>query len=366
MERFETDAVVIGAGAVGLAIARRLEEAGHDTIVLEKNEHIGMETSARNSEVIHAGIYYARDSLKARLCVKGKRLLYDFCASHGVPHKQLGKLIVGHAAQGAQIAALAKAAVDNGVDDLKPLTARDIARLEPEIKADEGLFSPSTGIIDSHQYMLALLGDRTLVRDSEVKRIARSGDGWTLSVTSQEDEIALEARLVVNAAGLWAQKLAARIEGLTDIPPLVLAKGSYASLAVKSPFRHLVYPVPEPGGLGVHVTLDMGGRARFGPNVEWLASNDPAAIDYTVSPDIAAAFAPVIASYWPGVKAEMLTPDYAGVRPKLSGPRQPAADFRIDGPQVHGLPGLVNLFGMESPGLTSSLAIAEYVVDLLA
>jgi L-2-hydroxyglutarate oxidase LhgO len=366
MERFETDAVVIGAGAVGLAIARQLAHAGHDTIILEKNEHIGMETSARNSEVIHAGIYYARDSLKARLCVTGRRMLYDFCASHGVPHKMLGKLIVGQSAQRAQIAAIAKAAADNGVDDLEPLSAKKITALEPEIRADEGLFSPSTGIIDSHQYMLALLGDRTLVRGSEVKAVARSSHGWTVSVTSDGEEIALEAPIVVNAAGLWAQKVASCIEGLSDIPPLVLAKGSYAGLSVKSPFRHLVYPVPEPGGLGVHVTLDMGGRARFGPNVEWLASNDPAAIDYTVSPDIAAAFAPVIASYWPGVKAEMLTPDYAGVRPKLSGPGQPAADFRIDGPQQHGLSGLVNLFGIESPGLTSSLAIAEHVAALLA
>ena len=365
MEKFETDAVVIGAGAVGLAIARRLAQAGHDTIILEKNEHIGMETSARNSEVIHAGIYYARDSLKARLCVPGKQMLYEFCASHGVPHKQLGKLIVGQSAQAAQIAAIAQAAADNGVEDLKPLSARQIAGLEPEVKADEGLFSPSTGIIDSHQYMLALLGDRILVRNSEVKAVARSGDGWTLSVDSEGEQIALDARIVVNAAGLWAQKVAARIEGLADIPPLVLAKGSYASLSVKSPFTHLVYPVPEPGGLGVHVTLDMGGRARFGPNVEWLSSNDPAAIDYIVSPDIAAAFAPRIAAYWPGVKAEMLTPDYSGVRPKLSGPGQPAADFRIDGPQAHGLPGLVNLFGMESPGLTSSLAIAEHVAGLL-
>ncbi|MFO1248321.1 MAG: NAD(P)/FAD-dependent oxidoreductase [Alphaproteobacteria bacterium] len=365
MEKFETDAVVIGAGAVGLAIARRLAQDGHDTIILEKNEHIGMETSARNSEVIHAGIYYPQGSLKARLCVTGKQMLYEFCTSHGVPHKRLGKLIVANTGQEAQLAAIAKAAADNGVDDLRPLTASDIAVLEPQVKADEGLFSPSTGIIDSHQYMLALLGDRTLVRSSEVKRVTRSGDGWSLSVDSEGEEIALEAHIVVNAAGLWAQKVASRIEGLRDVPQLVLAKGSYASLSAKSPFTHLVYPVPEPGGLGVHVTLDMGGRARFGPNVEWLASNDPADIDYTVSPGIAAAFAPRIAEYWPGVTAEMLTPDYSGVRPKLSGPGQPAADFRIDGPAAHGLPGLVNLFGMESPGLTSSLAIADHVAGLL-
>jgi L-2-hydroxyglutarate oxidase LhgO len=366
MERFESDAVVIGAGAVGLAIARRLAMDGLDTVILEKNDHIGMETSARNSEVIHAGIYYPQGSLKARLCARGKALLYDFCAHHGVPHKRLGKLIVGHDGQEAQLAAIAKAATDNGVDDLEPLDARAIAALEPQVTATQGLFSPSTGIIDSHQYMLALLGERTLVKGSEVRSLHPAGNGWQLAVISDGEEIGLDARLVVNAAGLWAQSVAARTEGLRDIPALTLAKGSYASLSVKSPVRHLVYPVPEPGGLGVHVTLDMGGRARFGPNVEWLASRDPAEIDYTVPAGIAAQFAPVIARYWPGVREEMLTPDYAGVRPKLAGPGQAAADFRIDGPATHGLPGLVNLFGIESPGLTASLAIAEHVAALLA
>jgi L-2-hydroxyglutarate oxidase LhgO len=365
MESFETEAVVIGAGAVGLAVARQLTLSGLDTLVLEKNDHIGMETSARNSEVIHAGIYYPQGSLKARLCVEGKRLLYDFCATHGVPHKQLGKLIVGQTGQLVQLAALAKAARDNSVDDLVPLGKKEIAALEPEIRAEEGLFSPSTGIIDSHQYMLALLGDMTLVRGSRVTDIRREAGGWLLTVGSDGETIALRARLVVNAAGLWAQSLASRIEGLSGIPPLRLAKGNYAGLSVKSPFRHLVYPVPEPGGLGVHVTLDMAGQARFGPNVEWLAGNDPAAIDYTVAPDIAARFAPVIATYWPGITQEMLSPDYAGVRPKLSGPGEPNADFRIDGPDTHGLPGLVNLFGIESPGLTASLAIARHVAGLL-
>ncbi|HET7086083.1 MAG TPA: NAD(P)/FAD-dependent oxidoreductase [Rhizomicrobium sp.] len=365
MESFEAEAVVIGAGAVGLAAARRLALSGLDVLILEKNDHPGMETSARNSEVIHAGIYYPQGSLKARLCVEGKRLLYDFCAAHGVPHRRLGKLIVGQAGQEAQLAAIANTAAGNGVEDLKPLSRADIAALEPEVVADQGLFSPSTGIIDSHQYMLALLGDLTLVRGARLRSARRQGENWHLAVESGGEEIALSARLIVNAAGLWAQAVAARIEGLTDIPALFLAKGNYAGLAIKSPFRHLVYPIPEPGGLGVHVTLDMGGRARFGPNVEWLASNDPARIDYTVAPDVAEKFAPVIASYWPGVKAQMLSSDYAGVRPKLSGPGQPNADFRIDGPQVHGLPGLVNLFGIESPGLTASLAIAEQVAGLL-
>jgi L-2-hydroxyglutarate oxidase LhgO len=363
---FSCDAAVIGAGAVGLAIARRLADAGRDVVILEKNDHFGMETSARNSEVIHAGLYYPHGSLKAQLCIRGKALLYEFCANHGVPHRRIGKLIVGQSGQDAQIAAIAKAAIDNGVDDLAPLTRTDIAAREPEVTADIGLFSPSTGIIDSHQYMLALLGDLTLVRDAEVTAVRRDGDGWVVAMRNDGEDLALETPVVVNAAGLWAQGIAHRIEGLTGVPPLFLAKGSYASLSAKSPFTHLVYPVPEPGGLGVHVTLDMGGRARFGPDVEWLTSNNPAAIDYTVSPDIVAKFAAAVARYWPSIQAQMLTPDYAGVRPKLAGAGAPNADFHIDGPAAHGFEGLVNLYGIESPGLTASLAIAEHVEQLLS
>jgi L-2-hydroxyglutarate oxidase LhgO len=363
---FSCDAAVIGAGAVGLAIARKLADAGQDVVILEKNDHFGMETSARNSEVIHAGLYYPHGSMKAKLCIRGKALLYEFCASHGVPHRQIGKLIVGQSGQDAQIAAIAKTATDNGVDDLVPLTRAGIAAREPEVAADIGLLSPSTGIIDSHQYMLALLGDLTLVRDAEVTAIRRDGQGWVVAIRNDGEDIALETPVVINAAGLWAQSVAHRIEGLRDVPPLFLAKGSYASLSTQSPFSHLVYPVPEPGGLGVHVTLDMGGRARFGPDVEWLASNDPTAIDYTVSPDIVAKFAAAVARYWPGVRPQLLTPDYAGVRPKLAGPGTPNADFRIDGPATHGFEGLVNLYGIESPGLTASLAIAEHVEQLLS
>ena len=364
MDGFSTDVVVIGAGAVGLAIARGLARAGHDVVILEKNDHFGMETSARNSEVIHAGIYYPQGSLKARLCARGKNLLYEFCEKHGVPHRRIGKLIVGHGGQGAQIAAIAQAARDNDVE-VAPLARAQIAALEPAVNADIGLLSPSTGIIDSHQYMLALLGDLNLVRGTHLVGARRSGDDWQLTVQSGGEKLTLTAAMLVNAAGLWAQGVAHRIEGLRDVPPLFLAKGNYAALSGRSPFRHLVYPVPEPGGLGVHVTLDMGGRARFGPDVEWLDAASPAAIDYAVSPGVAAKFAPLIARWWPRVRQEMLTPDYAGVRPKLVGRGAPNADFRIDGPAVHGLPGLVNLFGIESPGLTASLAIAEHVETLL-
>jgi L-2-hydroxyglutarate oxidase LhgO len=373
-ETFSCDAVVIGAGVVGLAIARALAQGGRETLILEKNTHIGMETSARNSEVIHAGIYYPKGSLKAKLCVEGRDRLYAFCETHGVGHKRLGKLIVAtHAGQDAQITGIIKAASDNGVDNLKRLTKADIAALEPDLFAVEGLMSPSTGIIDSHQYMLALLGDAeaasaSLVRDAQVIAIAREGEGYRLTVENAGETLTLHTRILINSAGLWAQKVAGLIEGLDArfVPPLFLAKGNYATLSVKSPFRHLVYPVPEPGGLGVHLTLDMGGGARFGPNVQWLENNDPAAIDYTVAPTLPREFVPRIAAYWPAITEAMLAPGYSGVRPKTGDAKNPNQDFRIEGPAVHGLPGLVNLFAIESPGLTSSLAIAAHVKALLA
>lgn len=364
-EHYFTDVAVIGAGAVGLAVARRLAQVGRDVVILEKNTQFGMETSARNSEVIHAGLYYPQGSLKAALCARGRDLLYEFCASHGVPHRRVGKLVAAQSGQEAQLAALAKTAAANDVD-LQPLDYAAIAALEPEVKAEAGLFSPLTGIIDSHQYMLGLLGDRTLVRDATVLHIARAPDGWHLSIRSGGDDITLVAHQVVNAAGLWAQGVAAGIEGMTDIPPLHLAKGRYVSLSGPSPFRHLVYPLPDAGGLGVHATLDLTGRVKFGPDVEWLDHTDPAAIDYAVPLAVGSLFAARIARWWPGVRADRLTPDYSGVRPKLARAGSPNADFRIDGEAVHGLPGLVNLFGIESPGLTASLAIAEYVETLLA
>lgn len=373
-DNFSCDAVVIGAGVVGLGVARRLAMAGLETMILEKNEHFGMETSARNSEVIHAGIYYPQDSLKARFCVQGRNQLYSFCQSHGVGHKRLGKLIVAtHPDQAPKLAAIAKAAAENGVDDLRPLTKADIAALEPDLSAVEGLFSPSTGIIDSHQYMLALLGGAeshgaSLVRKAEVTAIAKMPDGYALQVANDGDSFVLNARILINSAGLWAQHVAGLIDALPRrfVPPLKLAKGNYAVLSMKSPFKHLVYPVPEPGGLGVHLTLDMGGQARFGPNVQWLENNDPAAIDYAVPSSVPQQFTPLIAKYWPAIREDMLTPGYSGVRPKTAGPEHPNQDFQIDGPGVHGLPGLVNLFAIESPGLTSSLAIADYVAELVA
>ena len=372
-DSFSCDAVVIGAGVAGLAIARALAQRGRETFILEKNDHIGMETSARNSEVVHAGIYYPKGSLKAQLCVQGRDLLYDFCQSHGVGHKRLGKLIVAtHANQDAQLAAIIKAAADNGVHDLTPLSKSQIAALEPDLSTTEGLLSPSTGIIDSHQYMLALLGDAesagaSLVRDAQVTAITRDGDAYVLTVNNAGESLTLKTRILVNSAGLWAQKIAGLIEGVAPrfVPPLFLAKGNYATLSVKSPFRHLVYPVPEHGGLGVHLTLDMGGGALRAPIVQWLDNNDPAAIDYTVSPALPREFAPRIAAYWPAIREEMLAPGYSGVRPKTGSAQNPQQDFVIDGPATHGQPGLVNLFAMESPGLTSSLAIAAHVNALL-
>lgn len=370
-ELYSCDAVVIGAGAVGIAIARRLALGGLHTLVLEKNSNFGMETSARSSEVIHAGLYYPEGSLKAALCARGRDQLYDFCATHGVPHRSLGKLIVAQQGQEAKLAAIARAAAANGVA-LQPLDRAGIATLEPEVRADAGLFSPRTGIFDSHQYMLALLGDAEgagahLVRDAHVDVIDRTASGYRLAVRNAGEALRLECRVLVNSAGLWAQKVAARIDGLAAafVPPLFLAKGSYATLSGRCPFNHLVYPLPEPGGLGVHLTLDMGGGARFGANVEWLQTRDPAQIDYAVRADLPGLYAPLIAAWWPALDPAALAPGYSGVRPKTVGPEDPNADFRIDGPAAHGLPGLVNLFGIESPGLTASLAIADHVEGLL-
>ena len=360
---FSTEAVVIGAGAVGLAVARALAQAGRDVLILEKNARIGEETSARNSEVIHAGIYYPKGSLKAELCVAGRDRLYAFCESHGVPHKRLGKLIIATKAdQDEQLAALLGKADDNGVRDLSPLSKAQIASLEPELSATGGLFSPSTGIIDSHAYMLALKGDAeergaAYAFHTPLLR-ARAKAGRIEIETGGEAPLTLACDLLVNAAGLGAPAVARSIEGMPVelIPCAYLAKGNYFSCNARAPFSRLIYPVPEPGGLGVHLTLDMAGQARFGPDVEWVES-----IDYAVDPARAERFYPAIRRYWPTLPDGALMPSYSGIRPKIVPPAVATQDFLIQGPRDHGVTGLINLFGIESPGLTSSLAIADHV-----
>nr|WP_274383196.1 NAD(P)/FAD-dependent oxidoreductase [Cupriavidus gilardii] len=362
------DCVVIGAGVVGLAVARALAQQGREVVILEAENTFGTITSARNSEVIHAGIYYPAGSLKAQLCVRGKAMLYDYCASHQIAHQRCGKLIVATSA--AQIATLegirAKAAV-NGVDDLRLLSREEALALEPNLQCEAALLSPSTGIVDSHGLMLALLGDAEqagamLAVCSPVLSGAVTPDGIVLQVGG-DTATTLLARTVVNAAGLTAPELARRIEGMpaAHIPPQFYAKGCYFTLTGRAPFSRLIYPVPEAAGLGVHLTLDLGGQARFGPNVRWIDE-----IEYGVDPHDADSFYDEVRRYWPALAEGALQPGYAGIRPKISGPGEPAADFRIDGPAVHGVPGLVHLFGIESPGLTASLAIGEKVAGMAA
>ncbi len=364
----EVECVVAGAGVVGLAIARALALAGREVLVLEATGLIGSETSSRNSEVIHAGIYYPKDSLKARLCLAGRDALYDFCQGHGVPHARLGKLIVASdAAQLDELAAIAGRARANGVNDLRQLDAAATHALEPALRAAGALLSPSTGIIDSHAYMLALQGDAetagaAFAFHAPLQQSAILPDGYRLEIGG-ETPMQLKARMLVNAAGHGAWDIARDMAGYPAalIPPHVIAKGSYFTLRGKSPFRRLVYPVPEPGGLGIHLTLDLGGRARFGPDVEWIES-----FDYRIDPTRAARFYPAIRHYWPDLPDDALEPGYTGIRPKMAGPGGGDADFRIDGPARHGQRGLVQLFGIESPGLTASLAIGALVAGMIA
>ena len=366
------DCVVIGAGVVGLAVARELALAGREVLVLEAADTFGTQTSARNSEVIHAGIYYPPGSLKARLCVAGRHLLYDYCAGHGVEHRRCGKLIVaGDAAQVDELRAIQARAQANGVDELQWLARAQALALEPELDCQAALLSPSTGILDSHGLMLALLGElegaggvlavRAPVRHLRVldRRLAPL---IRVEVGGAEATI-LEARSVVNAAGLGAIELVHQTRGLVPAQrpprPTRWAKGSYFTLSGRTPFRHLVYPVvaPDAPGLGLHLTLDLAGRARFGPDVQWVDATDRLQVD----PQRAALFEAEVRRYWPGLPAGALQPGYAGLRPKLVGPGAPAADFLIQGPRQHGIPGLVNLLGIESPGLTACLALAREV-----
>lgn len=365
MERVEC--VVIGAGVVGLAVARQLAQAGREVIVLEAAGMIGTETSSRNSEVIHAGIYYPTGSLKARSCVAGKHRLYDYCAAHGVPHRRCGKLIVAAtAAQNATLEQIRAKAAANGVNDLEWLTPEQVAEREPEVFCTGALLSPSTGIIDSHGLMLAYQGDAEdggamLAFHAPVERGRIADDGIVLEVGGATP-MTLCAQSVVNSAGLHAPALAARLEGFKRelVPTPYFCKGNYFTLAGARPFSHLVYPVPEEAGLGVHVTIDLGGQVRFGPDVEWVDG-----IDYDVDPRRAEVFYAAIRTYYPGLKDGAIEPGYAGMRPKISPKGTQAADFVVQGPREHGVPGLVNLFAIESPGLTASLALAEEVEQAL-
>ena len=364
----QVDGVVIGAGVVGLAVARALALARPGQwLVLEAEGAIGTGTSSRNSEVIHAGIYYPQGSLKARLCVPGRHALYDYCQARGIGHRRCGKLIVAtDPAQLPQLHAMQARAAANGVPELELISGEQARQLEPALQCVAALHSPNTGIVDSHGLMLALQGDfenagGTVALRSPLARAQAVAGGFVLEMT---DGSSLLTGVLVNAAGLSAPALARRIEGLDPghVPTAYYAKGNYFTLAGRAPFSRLIYPVPEAAGLGVHLTLDLGGQAKFGPDVQWVDSPE----DLQVDPRRADGFYAEVRKYWPGLADGALLPGYAGIRPKISGPGEPACDFLVQGAAEHGLPGLVNLFGIESPGLTSSLALGEHVAHLLA
>jgi len=356
------DAVVIGGGVVGLAVARALALSGREVVILESEGAIGTHTSSRNSEVIHAGIYYPKDSLKARSCVAGKELLYEYCVAHGVPHRRSGKLIVAtDENQLNELQNIQKKAHANGVTDVVWMSRAQALALEPELQCVAALYSPSTGIIDSHALMLAYLGDAEahgamLALKSVFQKAIVTRDGFELHVAGSDP---IKTAILVNSAGLKAPSVAKSMEGYrAELAPRELyAKGNYYSSNKKAPFSRLIYPVPEPGGLGVHVTLDLAGQARFGPDVEWIER-----IAYDVDPRRAERFYAAIRRYWPRLPDGALAPGYAGIRPKTAGPGEPASDFQIQGPRAHGVAGLVHLFGIESPGLTASLALADAVL----
>ena len=374
----QVEAVIVGAGVVGLAIARQLAQAGVESVLLEAEETFGSGTSARNSEVIHAGLYYPPGSLKARLCVAGRILLYKYCQDRGIDHARCGKILVAcDAREQAQLDQIAQRAKANRVYTTPILSQVDLWGYEPDLQGVAGLFSPDTGIIDSHGLMLTLLGDAEQAGGTLVLRSPVLGgkitdtQGIHLFVGGIQPMV-LRCRFLINAAGLSAPTLARNLEGLpaTAQAPFFPIKGNYFTLSALSPFRHLIYPVPQAGGLGIHLTLDLAGRARFGPDTEVLVQNDlrsydPDILDYSVNPERVAAFYTAIRRYWPALPEESLKPDYAGIRPRLTPPGTEVRDFRIDGPLDHGVPGLVNLFGIESPGLTACLAIAAYVAKLL-
>ena len=361
------ECVVIGAGVVGLAIARAMAARGTETIVIETETGIGAGTSSRNSEVIHAGIYYPHGSLKARFCVAGRQALYRYCAERGITALNCGKLIVAtHDSQAPTLAGIIDKARANGVPDLRLLSRAEAQAMEPALHCVAAVHSPSTGVVDSHGFMLGLQGDfeaagGMLALGSPLDHARCGSTGITL-VTGGADAMELDARIVINSAGLYAPDLARRFAGLPQatVPPTYYCKGNYYSLAGRSPFSRLIYPVPEAAGLGVHLTIDLGGQARFGPDVEWIEQ-----IDYAVDPRRADGFYAAIRAYWPALPDGALMPGYSGIRPKIQAPHEPARDFVIHGPETHGVPGLVNLYGIESPGLTSALAIAAHVATLV-
>ena len=364
----EVDCVVAGAGVVGLAVARALALSGREVIVLEAAEGIGTETSSRNSEVIHAGIYYPAGSLMARFCVAGRRLLYPYCQEKGVPHENCGKLIVATSAQeDAMLAGIKQRAEVNCVEGMRVLSRDEAVAMEPALRCTSALLSPMTGIIDSHAFMLALQGDAenagaVPVFFSPVLG-GRAMDRRVEIDVGGADPMTLRCRLLVNSTGLHAPGFARTIAGMPPdrVPGAYYAKGNYFTLTGRSPFSRLIYPVPVPGGLGVHLTIDLGGQARFGPDVEWIDH-----IDYTVDPRRSDSFYDAVRRYWPGLKDGALQPGYAGIRPKTVPKGAPGQDFVVQGPQTHGVPGLINLFGIESPGLTASLAIADHVLEVAA
>ena len=372
----QVDCVVIGAGVVGLAVAREMALQGRETILLERESAFGTISSARNSEVIHAGIYYPKDSLKAKLCVEGNRMLYEYCRTHHVATQPYGKLIVASDdAQLDDLQAILYKAQQNQVPEIKMITGDQAKAMEPELNCSAAVLSASTGIVDSHGFMLSLLGGfedagGMIAYQSPLTSAKPLGenakDGFELEIGGA-DGMKIQTKLLINCAGMSAPAIARKIQSLSEeqIPKAYFAKGNYFSLSGKSPFKHLIYPIPEPGGLGVHLTLDMGGQAKFGPDVEWLEIDEESQIDYTVNLKRGEGFYEAVRRYWPGLKNNALQPDYSGVRAKIVPPNSPAGDFCFNTPKDHGLEGLFNLYGFESPGLTSSLAIAKHLEGLI-
>lgn len=367
----KVDCVVVGAGVIGLAIARQLSQQQGSCLILDAETQFGSQTSSRNSEVIHAGIYYPRGSLKAQLCVEGNKSLYEYCKTKHIEHKKIGKLIVAsQPSQIPQLEDIKRHALNNGVEDLIWLDQQKLRQMEPDVRGCAALFSPSTGIIDSHELMLGLLSDiekqgGQLVCQSQVENIRVMKNGFKITGTSQGQPFEILSKILINAAGLGAQHLAKNVQApdkIGGIPELHLCKGNYFSLQESAPFKHLIYPIPEANtaGLGIHATLNLSGQVRFGPDTQTICD-----IDYQVDEQQKPKFIAAIKRYYPQINPDNLVPDYSGIRPKLSRPGQPARDFVIQGPKDHGIGGMVQLFGIESPGLTSCLAIGKYVESLL-